>query len=97
MQLSLCHGWVPWTINVSLPQAAHGRFVESISTLLMAGRQPPHVSLLSSHSGQIAGSSRPEGVQGDAGEREISLFMAEKFHFLVTYFTNCVIRQNLHV
>jgi hypothetical protein len=31
--------------------------------------------------------------QHDAGERIISIFVAEKFYFLVTNFTNCVIRH----
>src|ERR1700732_3357892 len=48
-------------------------------------------------SGQITGSRRPCGVQRDAGKRNISLFLAEKFHFLVTNFTNSVIRHLLHV
>jgi hypothetical protein len=37
MHLSLCHGWVPKTSIVSLPQAANGRSALSISALLTAG------------------------------------------------------------
>jgi hypothetical protein len=43
--------------------------------------------------GQTTGCYRPGGGHGDTAERIISLSMAEKFHFLVTNFTNCVIRQ----
>jgi hypothetical protein len=47
------------------------------------------------HSGQTTGCYRPGGGHGDTAERIISLSMAEKFDFLGTNFTNCVIRHNL--
>jgi hypothetical protein len=57
------------------------------------GRLLPVDPLHSGYSGQITGFHRAGGVHGDAGEREISLFAAEKFHFRVTNFTICVIRH----
>jgi hypothetical protein len=57
------------------------------------GRLLPVDPLHSGHSGQITGFHRPGGVHGDAGERIISLFVAEKFYFLGTNFANCVSRH----
>ena len=41
---------------------------------------------------RLYGTDHPK-VKRDTGERKISLFLAEKFHFLVTNFTNCVTRH----
>jgi integrase len=37
MRLSLCQGWVPYIINISLPQTANGRFTAGISGSSLTG------------------------------------------------------------